>query len=319
MPDRDAPYWPAGLELGVAERALAGERRSGDRAVLVAYEGGALVAAIDGLGHGGDAADAAAAAAEVLSAHPDEDPEHLIEACHEALARTRGAVMTLAWFDLESGRLSWTGVGNVEGRLVHAGAGYGAPTEGALTRGGVVGYNLPSIRVTSAELAAGDVMVLATDGIDSRLRGGDRRGRHGPGRRRPDPRRARQGRPTTPSSSSCATCRGDDRRPDGPARRRGRRGGGRARGAAAGRGVRALGRRGPARRDRGLGDRDATPSSTRAAGEVELAPAERGGRRGLQVTVRDARPGDRGRRRRAARRRLDAAARSASGCRARGG
>jgi negative regulator of sigma-B (phosphoserine phosphatase) len=159
------------LELGVAERALAGEWRSGDRAVLVAYHGGALAAAIDGLGHGGDAADAAAVAAEVLSAHPDEEPAHLIEACHQALARTRGAVMTLAWFDLEARRLSWTGVGNVEGRLVHAGAGMGAPTEGALTKGGVVGYNLPSIRVTSTALEGGDVMVLATDGIDSGFAG----------------------------------------------------------------------------------------------------------------------------------------------------
>ena len=169
MPDRDSPHWPAGLELGVAERALVGERRSGDRAVLVAYDGGALVAAIDGLGHGGGAADAAAVAAEVLSAHPDDDPAHLIEACHRAMAHTRGAVMTLAWFDLESGRLAWTGVGNVEGRLVHAAAGFGAPTEGALTKGGVVGYNLPSIRVTSTDLDPGDVMVLATDGIDSRF------------------------------------------------------------------------------------------------------------------------------------------------------
>jgi negative regulator of sigma-B (phosphoserine phosphatase) len=167
VPDRASLAWPDRLELGVAERALAGEYRSGDRAVLVAYGGGALVAAIDGLGHGGDAADAAAAAAEVLAAHPDEEPAQLIADCHRALSRTRGAVMTLAWFDLERGRLSWTGVGNVEGRLIHAAAGPGAPTEGALTKGGVVGYNLPSVRVTSAGLEIGDVMVLATDGIDS--------------------------------------------------------------------------------------------------------------------------------------------------------
>jgi negative regulator of sigma-B (phosphoserine phosphatase) len=167
VPDRASFSWPSVLELGIAERAIEGEYRSGDRAVLVAYQGGALAAAIDGLGHGGDAADAAAAAAEVLSAHPDDDPAHLIEACHQALSRTRGAVMTLAWFDLEAGRLSWTGVGNVEGRLVHASAGIGAPTEGALTKGGVVGYNLPEIRVTSTALERGDVMVLATDGIDS--------------------------------------------------------------------------------------------------------------------------------------------------------
>jgi len=167
VPDRAAPGWPARLELGVAERALRGEPRSGDRAVLVAYDGGALVAAIDGLGHGVEAADAAAAAAAVLVEHPDEEPVRLLEACHRALARTRGAVMTLAWFDLVEESLSWTGVGNVEGRLVHAGAGPRAPTEGALTKGGVVGYNMPAVRVTGTDLEDGDVMVLATDGIDS--------------------------------------------------------------------------------------------------------------------------------------------------------
>jgi phosphoserine phosphatase RsbX len=167
VPDRASPTWPSRLELGVAERPLFGEPRSGDRAVLAAYEGGALVAAIDGLGHGVGAADAADVAAEVLTAHPDDEPAHLLAECHRALSRTRGAVMTLAWFDLRDGRLSWTGVGNVEGRLVHAGARAGVPTEGALTKGGVVGYNLPSIRVTSTDLLAGDVMVLATDGISS--------------------------------------------------------------------------------------------------------------------------------------------------------
>ena len=167
MPDRAAPDWPSALELGVAERALPGEPRSGDRAVLVQYDGGALVAAIDGLGHGVDAADAADAAAAVLTARPDEEPARLIEECHRALARTRGAVMTLAWFDLVGRSMIWTGVGNVEGRLVHAGAGPRAPTHGALTKGGVVGYNLPSIKVTGTDLEEGDVMVLATDGIDS--------------------------------------------------------------------------------------------------------------------------------------------------------
>jgi phosphoserine phosphatase RsbX len=167
VPDRRSPDWPAQLELGVAERALPGEGRSGDRAVLAAYAGGALVAAIDGLGHGGGAADAAEIAATVLYEHGHEGPEALLDRCHRALTRTRGVVMTLAWFDLVDRTLSWTGVGNVEGRLVHAAAGPRAPTHGALTKGGVVGYNMPSVRVTGTDLEQGDVMVLATDGIDS--------------------------------------------------------------------------------------------------------------------------------------------------------
>ena len=167
MPDRHDPSWPAELELGIAERPLPGQARSGDRAVLAEFAGGALVAAIDELGHGEKAADAAAIAADVLAERRDEEPEDLIEACHAALRLTRGVVMTLAWIDLAGGRMSWTGVGNVEGRLVHAAAGPLAPTEGAFTRGGVVGYNLPSVRVTSAALEPGDLLVLATDGVGS--------------------------------------------------------------------------------------------------------------------------------------------------------
>jgi hypothetical protein len=72
--------------------------------------------------------------------------------------------MTVAWFDLAGARLRWTGVGNVEGRLVRAA---GGPTEGAFTRGGVVGHNLPDTRVTSARLEDGDVVVMITDGVDS--------------------------------------------------------------------------------------------------------------------------------------------------------
>jgi negative regulator of sigma-B (phosphoserine phosphatase) len=168
VPDRTSPDFPAQLEHGIAERALEGERRSGDRAVLVGYAGGALVAAIDGLGHGAEAADAAAAAASVLVTHPGDDLAHLVERCHRALRRTRGVVMTVAWFDLDAARMRWTGVGNVEGRLVRAVVdGPARPTEGALTKGGVVGYNLPSVKVTTTGLEDGDVIVLATDGISS--------------------------------------------------------------------------------------------------------------------------------------------------------
>jgi phosphoserine phosphatase RsbX len=167
VPDRRSVDWPARLEAGVAERALPGERRSGDRAVLAAFAGGALVAAIDGLGHGVDAADAAAVAAAVLIEHPDEDPVSLIDACHEALARTRGVVMTLAWFDLENLELSWAGVGNVEARLVRGAAAYGDRHDSALVLGGVVGYNLPTVRPSTFDLHTGDAVAFATDGIEA--------------------------------------------------------------------------------------------------------------------------------------------------------
>jgi phosphoserine phosphatase RsbX len=158
--------WPETLERGVAGVAMTGEERSGDLAVFAGYDGGALVAVIDGLGHGGPAADAAAIAAEVIHAHRSAPPAELLRRCHEALNRTRGVVMTLAWFDLERRELSWFGVGNVEARLVRGAGPYGASHDSALTLGGVVGYKLPSVRTSLTDLHAGDAVVFATDGIE---------------------------------------------------------------------------------------------------------------------------------------------------------
>jgi negative regulator of sigma-B (phosphoserine phosphatase) len=157
--------WPLVLERGVAGLAHVGEGRSGDLAVFAASRRGGLFAVIDGLGHGDAAADAAEAAAEILTAYVDNPPQFLLERCHEELRRTRGAVMTLAWFDLDERTVSWTGVGNVEARFVRAGAGTDARHDSPVVLGGVVGYNLPQVRMSTIELEPGDAVAMATDGV----------------------------------------------------------------------------------------------------------------------------------------------------------
>jgi negative regulator of sigma-B (phosphoserine phosphatase) len=158
--------WPAALEVGCAGEAIAGETRSGDRAVFAPYEGGALVAVVDGLGHGNDAADAADVAADVLRAHAAWEPQALLERCHEALRGTRGAVMTFAWFDLDKRQMRWAGVGNVEARLVRATDLRGARHGGPVVLGGVVGFQIPrGLRTSTIDLQPGDAAAFATDGI----------------------------------------------------------------------------------------------------------------------------------------------------------
>jgi hypothetical protein len=164
--------WPAALERGVAAATLTGELRSGDLAVLEAFEGGALVAVIDGLGHGGEAADASDVAATVLRADPGAAPDVLVRRCHDRLRKTRGVVMTLARLMLEPGaaRVTWTGVGNVEGRLLRAVPDPAHPpgrAESAFIHGGVLGYALPHVRLTASRLSPGDLLVFATDGVQS--------------------------------------------------------------------------------------------------------------------------------------------------------
>lgn len=159
--------WPAELEVGVAGLAIQGEERSGDLAVFAPYDRGGLAAVIDGLGHGDDAADASAIAEGVLLEHSSDPPERLLQRCHQALRKSRGVVLTAAWFDLEAMELSWAGVGNVEARLVRGASVYGDRHASALVLGGVVGYNLPPVRPTRTDLRHGDAVAFATDGIDA--------------------------------------------------------------------------------------------------------------------------------------------------------
>jgi phosphoserine phosphatase RsbX len=161
-----SPDWPAALEVGCAGESIEGEELSGDKAVFAPYPGGALVAVVDGLGHGPAAAHAADAAAEVLAAHADWEPQRLVEHCHTALRGTRGVVMTLAWFELETGRMSWAGIGNVEARLMRAADPPGARHGGPVVLGGVVGSQIPrALRTSSVDLEPGDAVVFATDGV----------------------------------------------------------------------------------------------------------------------------------------------------------
>jgi phosphoserine phosphatase RsbX len=156
--------WPDVLDYGVAGAALEGEDRSGDLAVFAPTTSGGLACLIDGLGHGTPAADAAEAAAEVIRHHAEAPPQELLDRCHEALKETRGVVMTLAWFDVGSSELLWTGVGNVDARLWHPSA--RGRHDVALVFGGVVGYQVPRVRPSTLALAPGDLLVMVTDGID---------------------------------------------------------------------------------------------------------------------------------------------------------
>jgi hypothetical protein len=155
------------LEWGLASEPLAGQPESGDLGLVLPFPGGTLIGALDGLGHGDEAAAAARAAAEVLRAQPDAPVIWLVRQCHEALTETRGVVMSLASFSARYATLTWIGIGNVEGLLLRADAAATPRRETLLLRGGVVGFKLPPLGAAVLPVARGDALVLATDGIRS--------------------------------------------------------------------------------------------------------------------------------------------------------
>jgi len=156
---------PPFLEWGVAAQALPGEAISGDRHVMQAFPSGALVAVIDGLGHGEEAATAAEIAVATLIGHAHESVIALLNRCHEQLRASRGAVMSMASFNAVEGTLTWSGVGNVEGMLRRAGFSTNASHEPPLLRAGIVGIQLPPLSASIIPVMPGDTLIFATDGI----------------------------------------------------------------------------------------------------------------------------------------------------------
>jgi hypothetical protein len=153
------------VEYGVAKFALPGQGESGDHHLVCFNQSGVLIAAIDGIGHGEEAADAAKAAASILKAGVDEPIISLVEECHEKLRSTRGVVLSVASIDPVHGMMSWLGVGNVQGVLMRANGKKGNPQETLLLRAGVVGSRLPPLQATVLPIAKGDTLFFATDGI----------------------------------------------------------------------------------------------------------------------------------------------------------
>ena len=155
------------LDWAAAGRPLPGEDVSGDLAACMPVGDGALLATIDGLGHGAEAAKAAEIARDTIAAHSSESLASILRHCHVGLARTRGAAITLARVQCGAGMVQWVGVGNVEAYLVRRGeGGRGSMVASAVLFGGTAGYRLPHLRDSVADMRVGDLLIMATDGLD---------------------------------------------------------------------------------------------------------------------------------------------------------
>jgi len=150
---------------GLASLPLGGESESGDYSVVKSFDHGMLVAVIDALGHGHDAAQAARVAAAALEQYAHEKLEDLFRRCDDLMRDTRGAAISVASIDRRNRTMSWLGVGNVTGALVRADTTADQRVKRLIVRGGVVGLRLPELRSSAMPLLPGDTLVLATDGV----------------------------------------------------------------------------------------------------------------------------------------------------------
>jgi negative regulator of sigma-B (phosphoserine phosphatase) len=153
------------LEWAIAAVPLRGETVSGDLALVERRQHHYVLAGIDGLGHGPEAAEAADKARRTIIGNLAEPLDALLVLCHEALTKTRGAAVTLARVDAVQSQISWVGVGNVEALLFRSSSEGTKAIDSPVLSGGIVGYQLPRLTVRSVQLQRGDLVILATDGV----------------------------------------------------------------------------------------------------------------------------------------------------------
>ena len=153
------------IDTGVATLPLPGEPESGDLSLVKRVGGGTLVAVVDGLGHGQEAASAAHAAVSALDRHAREPLLDIVKRCHTALLGMRGVVLGLAYFDLHGSTMTWLGVGNVIGVLLRADQASRPPRVTLVPVAGILGSELPNATTRTINLMRGDTLILASDGI----------------------------------------------------------------------------------------------------------------------------------------------------------
>lgn len=153
------------IEWGFSSIPLKGQDVSGDSYLIKPLSDGILVAVVDGLGHGYEAAQASKIAVSTLDTYAREPVITLVRRCHEALKGTRGVVMSIAKLNSSDKTLVWLGVGNIEVLLMREDGKPKISRERLLLRCGTLGYQLPPLRESIIPLMPGDTLIFVTDGI----------------------------------------------------------------------------------------------------------------------------------------------------------
>ncbi len=140
-----------------------GELVSGDKWCIV--ESGGLVNCmlVDGLGHGIEAAEAAALAVKRFKENVPKAPSMVLEAMHRSLRGSRGAVGAVAQIDVVNSKLHFCGLGNISALVADENA-----RHHVTSLNGTLGYEARRIQEFSHPWRANSVLLMHSDGLSSK-------------------------------------------------------------------------------------------------------------------------------------------------------
>lgn len=117
----------------------------------------------DGLGHGPGAAEASREAIQVFHEIADESPERILMGVHAALAKTRGAAVSVAEILHEQATLNYAGAGNISAAVYSEGK-----TRSMLSMNGTVGHSIPQLQQITYPWVENSTFIMHSDGLSNR-------------------------------------------------------------------------------------------------------------------------------------------------------
>jgi anti-sigma regulatory factor (Ser/Thr protein kinase) len=150
-------------DMGVITIPITGETVCGDAWSAERSPGRSLYIVADGLGHGPSAAEAAVEAVRIFHLVSQFEPDRILSEIHSALAKTRGAAVSVAEILHQKQVLRYAGAGNIVGVICS-----GGKTRSLVSMNGTVGHTVGKIQQFSYPWQPESALIMHSDGLATR-------------------------------------------------------------------------------------------------------------------------------------------------------
>lgn len=149
------------IQTSVFSRPKPGFKSNGDGYFIKRYEDSAVVAVVDGIGHGDKASEASSIALKVIEDKFRDDLEQVVLTVHRRLHGSRGCVMGIVRMNKE-GKIEYLGVGNIRTQIYTT-----ERYKRLVSFDGLLGSNVRTLRTDHLNLSTPCLVVLHSDGVSS--------------------------------------------------------------------------------------------------------------------------------------------------------
>ncbi|AKB77123.1 Anti-sigma B factor RsbT [Methanosarcina horonobensis HB-1 = JCM 15518] len=151
------------MDIGTATHSFFNDPHCGDQYRWWENKDSVTLCMVDGLGHGIEAEKAAKAAICCVSRNLCEPLPRIFEKYDREISHTRGVAMSIVIVDKRNSVLTHAGIGNVSVAI------RGRKKINLSSDWGIVGGGYRKLNTNTADLDAGDLVLMWTDGISERL------------------------------------------------------------------------------------------------------------------------------------------------------